>query len=250
MQCQKEEDLFTRKSKELVGRIVKNTAEITRDAKDAKDAYQESCKILEMDQGKFINASKELQGSMAKALERAVAYGEAMAVERMYTSISQSVTQPSEPTKAKTKAMPKYGKGEKKGKSEEKVEKKVRGKRQPAEEDEGLEWSEHYYEDDWKADRAIRSNETYPPHKYKPFSKEWTSKLGKTLWDLAHRGFAKKKDEMVPEYPFPWGLESESEFYEIQEKLEKFAVSWTFGPPRKDKGHCYPGKPTSVEGLV
>ena len=45
------------------------------------------------------------------------------------------------------------------------------------------------------------------------------------LWDLTHRGFAKnQRDELFPEYPFPWGLESEEEFYEVQEKLEKFAV--------------------------
>ena len=75
---------------------------------------------------------------MAKVLEKAVAYGAAMAVEKMYASVSQSVTQPSEPTKAKTKAMPKYGKGKEKGKSEEKVEKKkIRGKRQPPEEEDG-----------------------------------------------------------------------------------------------------------------
>ena len=63
---EKEEDFFTRKSKELVSHIVKNTAETAKEAQNAKDAYQESCKILEMDQGKFIKASKELQGSIGE----------------------------------------------------------------------------------------------------------------------------------------------------------------------------------------
>ena len=57
----------------------------------------------------------------------------------------------------------------------------------------------------------------YPPYKYEPFSKEWNNKLGRTLWDLAHRGFAmNSKDENVPKYPVPWGLKSEEELYSIR----------------------------------
>ena len=64
-----------------------------------------------------------------------------------------------------------------------------------------------------------------------------------TLWDLAHRGFAKNsKDENVPKYPFPWGLKSEEELYSIQEKLEKFAVRFV------SKTQDAKGRGKSLEG--
>ena len=45
-----------------------------------------------------------------------------------------------------------------------------------------------------------------------------SARNGQTSWE------GRQRDELFPEYPFPWGLESHEEFYEVQEKLEKFAV--------------------------
>ena len=184
---EKEEAFYTRKSKGIVDRVIGNTAEITKDAKEAKDAYQESCKILEMDQCRFVKASKELQGSMAKALERAVAYGEGKAVEKMYPpSARVSLSRASRRSRQKRCPNLQVKEG-RRWKAEQSAEKKVRGGRQPPEEEEGLEWRERYYEEEWRTDRKIRSDEKYPPYKYEPFSKAWTNKLGRTLWDLARR---------------------------------------------------------------
>ena len=147
-----------------------------------------------------------------------------MAVEKMYASVSQSVTQPSEPTKAKTKAMPKYGKGKEKGKSEEKVEKKkIRGKRQPPEEEDGREWSERYY-DEWKNDRTLRSNEVSSVQV--PALQQGMDKhAGKDAVGSGPQRICREPAKRaVPGVSLPWGLESEQEFYDVQEKLEKFAV--------------------------
>ena len=81
-------------------------------------------------------------------------------------------------------------------------------------------------EDEWKAGRTNRSDEEFPPSKYYPLTREWSERLGKALWALAHRGFRKDEHgDYVPIRPFPWQLKSECEFYEIQEELEaKYAV--------------------------
>lgn len=228
-----EEDWFTKRSKELVERIREGKDVMQAEAKEAENEYTEAVRAMQKAQEGFLKKSKELQGAMANALQKALEHGEARSVAKLYAKISDGTTPPAEPS---TKAMPRpeskkmphqkpskrtSGKGEK----DTKYKSMETGKVQPPEEDPGMEWRERYYEDEWPTSTKIRSTEKYPKSKFEPFRPEWEKGLQDLLLELAFRGFGTNKDgERVPTRPFPWSFSSKQDFRRVENLLQAYAV--------------------------